>query len=202
MTERSVNRKMSPRTKHQIEQIRQESRRKILDAAFLLFGENGYHHTTMAQIARKAAVSKGLTYNYFDGKEDLVKAVVVDAFEKLDEHVTPSNLEQSPGEMLEEITRDSIRTGFEDATYWRLTFSLVLQPDVTGIILPILHEKQAEYLEILGSLFGAVGVADPKLHAQLFIAHLDGISLHHLVGLSALDRAKVTEAIIKMYIPK
>jgi AcrR family transcriptional regulator len=56
---------------------RKEDRpQEITDAAFAAFAENGYAATRVEDVARRAGVSKGLLYLYFETKEDLFKAVV------------------------------------------------------------------------------------------------------------------------------
>lgn len=49
-------------------------RRRILDAAGMLFSEHGYLGTTIAQIAAAAGVSTQSVYNMAGGKADLLKA--------------------------------------------------------------------------------------------------------------------------------
>ena len=49
-------------------------RRRILDAAGVLFSEHGYLGTTMAQIAAMAGVSTQSVYNMAGGKAELLKA--------------------------------------------------------------------------------------------------------------------------------
>ncbi|MDK3018750.1 TetR/AcrR family transcriptional regulator [Pseudodonghicola flavimaris] len=46
----------------------------ILDAAYHLFSEQGYHKTTLSQIARSANVGVGSVYSYFDSKLHLLYA--------------------------------------------------------------------------------------------------------------------------------
>lgn len=58
-------------------QRRKEDRpREIADAAFEAFAEKGYSATRVDDVAKRAGVSKGLTYLYYKTKEDLFKAVV------------------------------------------------------------------------------------------------------------------------------
>ena len=58
-------------------QRRKEDRpQEITEAAFAVFAEKGYAATTVAEVARRAGVSKGLTYLYFRTKEELFKAVI------------------------------------------------------------------------------------------------------------------------------
>lgn len=58
-------------------QRRKEDRpQEITEAAFTVFAEKGYAATTVAEVAERAGVSKGLTYLYFQTKEELFKAVI------------------------------------------------------------------------------------------------------------------------------
>lgn len=53
-----------------------EARRsQILDAAWICFARNGYHRTTMQDIATEAEISAGAIYRYFDGKEAVLVAI-------------------------------------------------------------------------------------------------------------------------------
>jgi len=49
---------------------------RILDAAFEVFGENGFQGTTVRQIAARAGLSAGSIYNYFPDKDNLFEAAV------------------------------------------------------------------------------------------------------------------------------
>lgn len=56
---------------------RKEDRpRQITEAAMAEFTERGYDGTSVASVAKRAGISKGLLYVYFDTKEALFKAVV------------------------------------------------------------------------------------------------------------------------------
>ena len=48
---------------------------EILDAALCVFAEKGYAAAKLAEIARRAGVSKAALYLYFETKEDLFRAV-------------------------------------------------------------------------------------------------------------------------------
>lgn len=49
---------------------------QILTAAYIIFGERGYHATKMADIALEAGVAKGTLYLYYKNKEQMFTAVV------------------------------------------------------------------------------------------------------------------------------
>jgi AcrR family transcriptional regulator len=54
------------------EQLIEERRNQILDAAARLFARKGYKGATIREIAREAGVAEGTIYNYFDSKHDLL----------------------------------------------------------------------------------------------------------------------------------
>ncbi|MDQ1374351.1 MAG: hypothetical protein QOJ09_1689 [Actinomycetota bacterium] len=54
----------------------ERTRENILAAAAALFGELGYQHTTVADVADAAGVSLGTVYQYFRDRTDLVAALV------------------------------------------------------------------------------------------------------------------------------
>lgn len=49
---------------------------EIVGAAYQLFLANGYHGTSMRQIAEEAGIAVGGIYNHFSGKEDIFLAVL------------------------------------------------------------------------------------------------------------------------------
>jgi len=51
-------------------------REMILHAAIACFARDGFHKTTMSDIAEMAGVSDGLAYRYFSGKDEIVQAAV------------------------------------------------------------------------------------------------------------------------------
>jgi AcrR family transcriptional regulator len=54
------------------EQLIEERRNQILDAAARLFARKGYKGATIREIAHEAGVAEGTIYNYFDSKHDLL----------------------------------------------------------------------------------------------------------------------------------
>ncbi len=52
------------------------SRDAIISAAIQLFNRNGYHATSMRDIAREVAIQKPSLYHHFDGKEDILLAIL------------------------------------------------------------------------------------------------------------------------------
>lgn len=56
----------------------ERTRLQIEDAAIELFMEQGYHATSMRQIAEQAELALGGIYNHFKSKEEIFEAIIVD----------------------------------------------------------------------------------------------------------------------------
>jgi AcrR family transcriptional regulator len=67
---------------------RREARRgEIIDAARRCFSRDGFHQTSMPDIAAEAGVSVGAPYRYFASKEEIILEIAGDAFRMIFEPV-------------------------------------------------------------------------------------------------------------------
>ncbi len=57
-------------------QARPAAKERVLEAAFEVFTEKGFHMTTVDEIAERAGVGKGTLYRYFSNKEGLFNELV------------------------------------------------------------------------------------------------------------------------------
>ena len=195
---------MAPKTKEQFEEIRQQSMDLIMQTALELFGHNGYHSTSISKIAQEAGISKGLIYNYFESKEDLLKRIILEAIET-GEHVIDEALKQSddPFMQLQNLLETSIEMVKSNIHYWKLVTSLAFQGDVLTPVEDVIAEKNKKGMEIGVALFSKIGAKDPLKEALLFGATLDGMVLHfmHLGDEYPLEEMK-KYAIEKFCTPK
>ena len=60
----------------------QEKPAHIIEAAFTVFGENGYTATRIRHIAELAGISSGTIYTYFKDKKDLFRATVEEGWSR------------------------------------------------------------------------------------------------------------------------
>jgi AcrR family transcriptional regulator len=51
-------------------------RERVLDAGLELFGERGYHATSIAEIGERAGIAKSVLYHYFGSKAGLYEAIL------------------------------------------------------------------------------------------------------------------------------
>lgn len=74
---------MSSPGQRRIDEIGDQSRRRILDAAEELFAERGFDRTSFVDIAKRSGISRGSIPWHFKNKDGLVMAVVERAVERL-----------------------------------------------------------------------------------------------------------------------
>lgn len=172
---------MTPKTKDQFQQIRQRSRTAILDAALTLFAEKGYNATSISMISKEAGISKGLMYNYFSGKEELLKAIILDAMEMGESWlVEEMETEASPEEHFIHLVNLMVDRVKDNPRYWKLLTRLAFQREVIEPLRPLFEEKKQKTIELAIELFSSMGYQDPLQEAFFFGATMDGLFFQYL----------------------
>ena len=107
---------MCPKTVVQNKIIRQEKKDLILRTALIVFAQEGYHASSVNKIADKANISKGLIYNYFESKEDLLRNIITNIMDRYMEKYPPidsipndSHIEYFIDQSFEFILEDSAK---------------------------------------------------------------------------------------------
>ncbi len=67
------------------DKIPKEKRDRILNVAIKEFADNGFENTSIQQIAKKAGISVGSIYKYFENKETMFSMVVHEGLSSLEE---------------------------------------------------------------------------------------------------------------------
>jgi len=189
---------MSPKTSQQNEDIRQLSRTKILDAAFGLIARNGYESTSISQIAKEAGVSKGLIYNYYESKEELLITLV-------------NKVMDEGGALFSEIDMNKPKEAlmmifnwfFDDLTarpeYWKLLTEMMFKVENFDFVHTIFTNKINEYILLLEQLLKGIGIPNAKEEARLLGALFDGIGVHYLVMREDYPIASMKKYVIDKY---
>jgi TetR/AcrR family transcriptional regulator len=90
------------------EKLRQ--RQEMLATALDLFSQKGYHNVSMHEIAAQAEFAIGTLYKFFQNKEDLYKALVLEQCDRFEDALVQA-IEQSEDEV--EKLRNYVRTKTE-----------------------------------------------------------------------------------------
>ena len=189
---------MSPRSAAKNLEIRQETIQKIMDAAFMLIAKQGYETTSIAQIAKAAGTSKGLLYNYFTGKQDLLEKLIHHVIGQYDQ-VMEQAIAADAASKLENIFRHFFKELRERPDYWRLLTELMLKIDQFRFVRDFVVEKMDAYILLLQQLLEQLGFENPGEEAKLIAALFDGISVQAVVIREAYPLDELERILIQKY---
>jgi AcrR family transcriptional regulator len=125
---------MSPRTPKQYRELREEKRALIMDTALLHFANEGFHKTTISHIAKHAGISKGLMYNYFKSKEELLSELVSRSVREIYNDLDPDRDGILSTQEFELFVRKVTEMLREKRTIWMLFFQMMMQNEVQKIL--------------------------------------------------------------------
>lgn len=188
---------MSPRTKAQNLEIQERTRQQILMAALEAFANRGYAHTSVSFLAKKAGISKGLIYHYFDSKE----AVLLGIFDMLMEqgHKIMMDWEELSGkEKLKHTIDSSLQYIEHQSDIMRFMFSLALQPEVIADLEEVMLKEKKKSIAHFTGLFEELGYQEPEKEAFFAGAIMDGAGFGYL-GMKDYPLEKIREKLYEYY---
>ena len=190
---------MSPRTKDQFEEIRNKSRENIEKIALELFAIKGYHATSVSQIAEKAGISKGLLYNYYKNKEQLLNSVIMKVFDEIMRIIKMSE-DLSAEKQIEQMIIQTIDHLKENITFWRLYLFLVHQSDVQLKLTGIWEKMRDDYMGYFVKLFEEVGSKNPVMEAMMLGTMFDGIGLNYVTAPNGFPIDEIRDYLVEVFV--
>jgi len=190
---------MSPKTKEQNIEIKKNKREQIINAALKVFAEKTFKGASVSMITKKAGVSKGLLYSYFKSKDDLLKQIIFEGIDEFIEIFDPNK----DGVLTEDEFDYFINRTFslleEDIHFWKLYFSIIVQPDVLQLVQDKLMEFILPIIETLAKYYEKKGVENPMAHARLLGAVMDGVSMNYIVDPVTFPVEDIKKIIIEKF---
>lgn len=171
---------MSPRTESEFEKLRLDRKNQIMDTALELFAREGYHQATVSKIAARAGISKGLIYNYFASKEELLDAILTKGIDLFIESFDPDKDGNLTGEEFEYFVEGLFSILNKYKKFFKLYMSVLSQPEAIKIIKTKFEEIYKFYMQMLTQYFNRIGSRNPEAEAKLFWAVVDGVMFHFL----------------------
>jgi AcrR family transcriptional regulator len=190
---------MAPRTNLQNLELREATRKRIMETAMELFATEGFHTTSVSTIATKAGIAKGLMYNYFESKEELLHHIIFNNFDYIMESFDMNR----DGVLTQQELIHFINTAFtlfkKNYNFWKLYYTILTQPAVMNIVMKDFHARYQSFYQILTDYFRANNYQDPETEMRLLVSLLDGVAMNYLMEKDAYPIDRVKEKIIKMY---
>ncbi|HRW61902.1 MAG TPA: TetR/AcrR family transcriptional regulator [Bacteroidales bacterium] len=169
---------MSPRSAEQFEEIREEKKKLIMQVALELFANDGFHTTTISRIAQKAGISKGLMYNYFVSKEELLSSIFYNMLNRTMEMIDPDQDEIITHEEAEAFFDRFFDVLVANPQEWRLFYQLTVQKEVFKLIMKEnMDNKVQNSQQMILNYFAKQNFKDPELIVILFSSIFKGFTL-------------------------
>ncbi|MCK4919874.1 MAG: TetR/AcrR family transcriptional regulator [Bacteroidales bacterium] len=193
---------MSPRTEKQFEEIRESKKALIQEVALELFATKGYHSTSISMIAKKAGISKGLLYNYYESKEDLLNEIVIHGLNQIMLMMDPNQDGEMTDNELESMIHESFEILKSHSRFWILYFSLLPQADVFEIVKNKFTEIYKVMTNMMTEYFRKRGDEDPEAEAVILGSLLDGIYINYIFNRENFPLEAVKNKLISIYCHK
>lgn len=190
---------MSPRTVEQYEQIRAEKRALIMDAAIKVFAEKTFQGASVSMIAKEAGISKGLLYNYFESKEELLVEIIKTAASNIYESFDPNHDGVLTKEEFFFFIKENFKGVKNNLPFWKLYTMIILQPSVIELVEHDFDEVSGNYMKLVYELFNRSGIEDAEGEMLLFTSMLKGGFMQYIAAPDLFPIDLFEEKLIKHY---
>lgn len=195
-----------PRSQEQYDEIRKQKKQLILDTALELFAENGFHATTMSKVAKKAGVSKGLAYNYFESKQEILDEIIKSGFDSIYSHFDLNHDGILSRDEFEHFIRNSFNAVGENRKFWKLYSAIVMQSGITESMMEKYGDRSQTIMLMLNQFIKTMGSKDPEGDLMVISSLVKGsllvvISAPEFFPLKQLED-KVTKACFRLITTK
>ncbi len=170
-----------------------------MDTALELFANQGYYPTSISIIAKKAGISKGLLYNYFKSKEDLIKEIINQGIDELFETFDPDRDGVLTEDEFDYLVHENFRLIKNNIQHWKLFFAISMQPPVFKVVKERIGEFMPKYINIMAKYYNKRGVSNPVTEALFFGAVMDGVSLNYVADPDKFPLEEITQKIIDVF---
>jgi AcrR family transcriptional regulator len=185
------------------EQLRQERRQQILEAAFEVFTQKGFSAAKVSDVAARAGVSQGTVYWYFDSKEELLSQSLLSFFDDLGQGAMQA-LEQCPTASAKLRTLGEALVGFASSARGLLTLFLEFWASTTRReeLGPIWIDLLDEYKDLVADIVdegvrnGEFRPVEAEPLAWALMAAYDGLGAYDMF-VPDLDLAQVSHTFIE-----
>ena len=191
-----------PRSPEQYDEIRKHKKQLIMDTALELFAEDGFHATSMNKIAVKAGISKGLAYNYFESKQEILDEIIKTGVDSIYTHFDLNHDGVLTEEEFEYFIRKSFQVISANRRFWKLFASLMMQSGLAESIQQKYGATSESIMRIMQKFLESEGSKDPLTDTLIITSMLKGallliITVPDYVNADKLQD-KITEACFRL----
>jgi len=176
-----------------------ERRAQILEHALALFAKHGFDRTSVRMIAQHAGVAQGLLYNYFASKHELLEAIFLQSMQDVNESFARADACPDPLERIERLLRAVIAIVQQNRAFWKLSYSLRMQPDAFEELRGPIQTWVATIQQTLEGYLRSAAIPDPATEAAILFALIDGVAQHYVMNPDQYPIEAVIQTIAARY---
>jgi AcrR family transcriptional regulator len=185
-----------PRSTEQFEKIREQKKKLIMETALELFAKKGFDATSMSQVAQKAGISKGLAYNYFKSKQEILDSIIKTGFDSVYAHFDQNHDGVLTDSEFYYFIRETFRMVFENRIFWKLFLSLILKEGQAESALEKYGKSTEEIAFILNRYIKSKGILDTEECMMLVSLMLKGAFLVAVTSHEVVDTENFANMIV------
>jgi AcrR family transcriptional regulator len=190
---------MCPRTKQKFEEIRENKRRKILDSAVECFATSGYHAVTISNLAAHAGISKGLMYNYFSSKDELLKAIFNEIMSEMMQLFDPDNRGMSDRKDLLQYLERFFRHLKSNIILWKMYMAIFSQPAVQQILKEEILDASQKPLKMIEFYFKKQEYKKPFVEVAFLSTLFSGVVIEYIADPENYPLDQIRKRILNLY---
>lgn len=183
------------------QEISEETRRRLTEAAFELVAEGGATAMSIQAVATSSGISRGSVAWHFGSKDGLLVAVVEDAFRRGTEFLRARLAEEPPGAAALISANFALMSRPEARIYGTLLLEAVTRDSAVGRAYAsqyvALRRLYADYLREVAP--SSTDGPDPDSLAVALLGTSLGINLQHRLDPDTVDRAGAVRAVEAVY---
>lgn len=174
-----------------------ETKNKIINSAYKLFSEVGYHSTTTALIAKNAEVSTGIVYGYFLDKRaillDVLELYINKVFQPINAIFDNITLPVDFSQIIEESVKKTIEIHQENAQMHTTLHSLTgTDEEVNRRFVELEDNLTKQIAEKLTALGLKISNVNEKIHLAMNViqsfAHESVYDMHDYIDYPAMQK--------------
>ncbi|MEA1873057.1 MAG: TetR/AcrR family transcriptional regulator [Bacteroidota bacterium] len=179
-------------------QQKEATRKKIMEVSLDLFSQHGYEAVSMAKVAKGVEISKGNLYNYFESKEQMLSEIVLNAAKEIYSDFDSNHDGEISHEEFLKFIDDVFINMQQNRKFWKLVFSLLLQPNMLEIVEEKLSGLSKDIFGLFYTYFNKENPADPVTEMLFFSSLIKGAMMQYVFAPEMVNIDKLKHK-IKLY---
>ena len=184
-----------PRSSEQFDKIRKQKKKLIMETALELFAKNGFHATSMSRIAQKAGISKGLAYNYFKSKQEILDTIIKTGFDSVYAFFDLNHDGVLTEDEFRYFIRETFGMVFENRIFWKLFISLILQEKLAESAMKKYSKTNEKIISMLNQFITSRGRENPEDDFLIIALMLKGAFFVAVTNPEVLEAENITDKI-------